>query len=368
MTGIPREFPDEGLGEEHVFSFLREMIETESTDLGEVAAFAHMDPPTPGIAADLVGLNARWNQNLLHPSLSPFATRVERQLIDWLSPGFGMACGHMCAGSTIANLTALWAAREAGAKKVVTSEEAHISVAKSSHLLAMPCETVPVDAHGRLDMNALPSLASAALVLTAGTTGRGAIDRLGATDALWTHVDAAWAGPLRFSRYASRLDGIELADSVAVSAHKWFFQPKDSALVLFADEATNDTISIGGAYLATPNVGVQGSRSANAIPLLATLLAWGRSGLASRLERCMQNAETLAARLDEASNTTLLQPPETGVVNWRPRTKSAEAVLATLGNTTSSTRIGDEVWLRQVAANPLADIEQVWERIVQATG
>ena len=67
---------------------------------------------------------------------------------------------------------------------------------------------------------------------------------------------------------------ITKADSVAVSAHKWLFQPKDSALIMFQNpELANSAISFGGGYLTSPNVGVQGSRGAVAIPLLATLIA-----------------------------------------------------------------------------------------------
>src|SRR5713101_3216767 len=95
--------------------------------------------------------------------------------------------------------------------------------------------------------------------------------------AAWTHVDAAWAGPLRLSEpHKDRLAGIEQADSVAVSAHKLLFQPKESGLVLFRDVArANDAISFGGSYLAVANVGVLGSHGAVAVPLLGTLLAWG---------------------------------------------------------------------------------------------
>ena len=70
--------------------------------------------------------NARLNQNLLHSATAPFATEAEKQVIDWLQPYFGMGAGHMCSGSTLANLTALWAARDVKSiKKVVASEAAH---------------------------------------------------------------------------------------------------------------------------------------------------------------------------------------------------------------------------------------------------
>jgi L-2,4-diaminobutyrate decarboxylase len=140
---------------------------------------------------------------------------------------------------------------------------------------------IPTDHRGALIAELMPNdLSRVAVVLTAGTTSTGAIDPLNlAGYAAWTHVDAAWAGPLRLSAHAGRLSGIERSDSVSVSAHKWFFQPKESALVLFRDTAAaHAAISFGGAYLAVPNVGVLGSHGATEVPLLATLLAWGRAG------------------------------------------------------------------------------------------
>jgi len=135
------------------------------------------------------------------------------------------------------------------------------------------------------------------LVLTAGTTATGSIDSLNlAGKAKWTHVDAAWAGPLCLSpSHMHLLKGIEQADSVAVSAHKWFFQPKDSALVMFRDsKKANLGMSYGGGYLTSPNIGIQGSRGAAAVPLLATLIAWGKDGIVERIDRTMSMSKKLA--------------------------------------------------------------------------
>jgi L-2,4-diaminobutyrate decarboxylase len=366
MDDFPVSFPMSGQPDEAVFNWFKGQIDSKSAALGAKTAFAHMDPPTPEIAARLVGLNAQFNQNLLHPDLSPFATAAERRVIDWLAPAFGMAAGHMCGGSTLANLTALWCAREAGAKRVLASSDSHISIAKSAHILGMSFTPVPVTPLGQLDRSHLPDATDAAVVLTAGTTGRGVIDDLTPLNATWIHVDAAWAGPLIFTRYADRLAGIEHANSVAISAHKWLYQPKDSALILFADPAAHEAVSFGGDYLATPNVGVQGSRGAAAIPLLATLLAWGQTGLAARIEKSMADAEALANHLAQDNRTDLKLYPETGVLNWRPTARRVDDVLAQLGNTSSQTKIDGAVWLRQVAANPHADIATIWARISAA--
>ncbi len=363
MRDIPKSFPENGQGEAEVYEWFRRQIETHSAMLGSEFALAHMDPPTPEIASDLAGLNARYNQNLLHPDLSPFATQAERRVIEWIAPAFGMTAGHMCSGSTLANLTALWRAREAGAKHVIASADAHISVAKSAHILGMTFQAVAVTPLGQLDRAQVTETKNAAIVLTVGTTGRGVIDDLKPIDAQWVHVDAAWAGPLIFTKYADRLTGIKHADSIAISAHKWLYQPKEAAIVLFADHDAQRAISFGGDYLAVPNVGVQGSRCAAAIPLLATLLAWGKKGLAERIEQNMADAESLAAYLENDPRTELKQGPETGVLNWRPVQSDIDIVYSQLGETVSKTKIDGEVWLRHVAANPNANIIKIWQKI-----
>jgi glutamate/tyrosine decarboxylase-like PLP-dependent enzyme len=67
-------------------------------------------------------VGAAVNQNLLHPDTGPVARLLEPLVVGWLAPVFGMGGGHLVPGSTLANLTALWAARDlAGARTVVTS-------------------------------------------------------------------------------------------------------------------------------------------------------------------------------------------------------------------------------------------------------
>lgn len=369
---LPEALPETGLGERDALSLLAPRIIGGARDLASPGTLFHMDPPTPWISWGASLWTAALNQNLLHPDTAPAAREIERQVVDWLAPVFGMQGGHMLPGSTLANLTALWAAREIrGVRRVLASGEAHLSIAKAAHLLALELVALPVDRDGRLEAAALPSdLADCALVLTAGTTARGAIDPLNlAGRAAWTHVDAAWAGPLRLSpRYGARLNGLEGTDSLAVSAHKWLFQPKESALVLFRDRARADAaLSFGGGYLAVPNIGLMGSHGAMAVPLLATLLAWGREGLAARIEHCMAMAEDLAARLDRADDCELSAWPETGVLLWRPRGRTEEQVAglqrALPPGTASLARLNGEPWLRQVAANPNASIDRIWSAI-----
>ncbi len=361
---IPAQLPTTGYGERATLDLLAPHVLGQAARLDRPDTLAHMDPPTPWITWASALWNARLNQNLLHPATAPFARTAEATVIDWLIPYFGMDGGHLCAGSTLANLTALWAAREvAGVKVVLASQAAHLSVAKAAHILGLNYVSIPTQRNGQIDDSHLSPdrlPANACLVLTAGSTATGVIDPLRlAGRAAWTHVDAAWAGPLRLSpSHAPRLDGIEQADSIAVSAHKWLFQPKESALILFRDTArANTALSFGGGYLATPNIGLQGSRGAAAVSLLATLLAWGQDGFAQRIARCMAMAERLAEAVDAHPALQLWGQPQSGVVVFRPLHMAAQALQQRLPEGMFSLCMLDEQpWLRSVAANPVADI------------
>lgn len=354
--------PDRGIGPEAALELLSTYVLGGSARLGEALSGAHMDPPTPWVSWAATLWNAALNQNMLHPATSPVAGQIEEHVIGWIAPEFGMEGGHMTPGSTVSNLTALWVARErAGVDEVVTSDVAHISIAKAAHLLGLSLTTIKSLPNGRMDLNSLPhDLGRAALVLTAGSTTLGSIDPFDVCGrAAWTHVDAAWAAPLRFSgRYSSRLDGIERADSISISAHKLLFQPKESALVLFRELAlSNEAISFGGPYLAAPNVGLLGSRAAVAVPLLATLVSWGRQGLAERIERCMATAEQLANLLEKVAGIEIACQPASGILLWRPREPHLIPPLeqSVPPHVASQAWFHGAKWFRNVIANPNAD-------------
>lgn len=353
------QWPQTGLGSRGALAALAGPALQDVTRLDHPGFFAHMDPPTPWVTWATSMWAAAGNQNLLHPDSGPTARQLELQVVDWLAPAFGMDGGHMVPGSTLANLTALWAARElAGVRRVVCSEANHLSIAKATHLLGLELVEVPVDTAQRLRLDLLPDdLSDAALVLVAGTVATGAIDPLSGVEAAWVHVDAAWAGPLRLSSHAHLLAGVQAADSLSFSAHKWLFQPKESAVVLFADtDRAHAALSFGGSYLSAANVGLLGSHgSAAALNLAATLLAWGRDGVQAHIDSGMATAGALADAIT-AAGFTVWRPPVAGVVNWRVPGVSVDDVQDRLqGAWMSRTDIAGEPWLRSVAANPMAD-------------
>lgn len=359
------------VGPEQALRDLAGAVLTDARHLDDPGFLAHMDPVTPWVTWVAAQWAARLNQNLLHLDTGAIAREVEDRVMKTMAPVWGMDGGHIVPGSSPANLTALWAARDLrDVRTVVASDTAHLSVRKAAHLLGLAYREVATDTQGRLDAAQLGDVSESAVVLTAGSTSTGAIDPLDRPDAPWVHVDAAWAGPLRLSgRWRHVLNGIENADSVAVSAHKWLHQPKESALIMFQDTTTaHKAVSFGAAYLAVPNVGLLGSHGYTALPLAATILAYGLEGLGSWVDHEMGLAERLVAGI--ASHPDLEQwgtGPGSGVIAWRHRTVASRTIQSSLeGAFVSVTTIDGEDWLRSVTANPLADPDRVIDAVLAA--
>ena len=370
VADLPDSWPDEGRGERAAMERLAPVALDGTAQLYHPAYFAHMDPPT----APVSWIGAMWqvaaNQNLLHPDAGPGARQLEARLIEWLAPEFGMHGGHLVPGSTIADFSAIWAARELrGISRVVASERAHLSAQKAADILGLTYESVPADRLHRMSMARRTALADTVVVLTAGTVATGAIDDLELDGAGWVHVDAAWGGPLRFCpTYRYLLDGVEKADSVGFSAHKWCYQPKGTAVVLFKDaEAAHGAMTYGGGYLTAPNIGLLGSAPANALPFMLSLLAWGRRGMSERIELGFRQIEALCELIKADERFELLAEPTTGIAVWRPVKADTVTVRGRLQDAwVSLTEIDGQMWLRSVAANLSADPARLLAQVIRA--
>ncbi|MCY1013703.1 aminotransferase class I/II-fold pyridoxal phosphate-dependent enzyme [Nannocystis pusilla] len=126
---------------------------------------------------------------------------MEREAVDALARmlGFDEHLGHLTSSGTIANLEALFVARETHPGRAIAfSEESHYTHARMGHLLGVPTRSVPADARGRMDLDALAELLArgevGTVVATLGTTSLGAIDPL---DAIVPLARAHGRGPRR---------------------------------------------------------------------------------------------------------------------------------------------------------------------------
>jgi len=279
-----------------------------------------------------------WDQNAGYRVQSPVAARIEDVCLKWLREVFGLPVGAGCGfvtGATMANLAALAAARRAvllkagwnveedgliGAPpvRVVVGDEVHVSVLKALSLLGLGrarVERAPVDAQGRIGVDALPNLSGATIVcIQAGNVNTGAFDPAkeicaAARDAgAWVHVDGAfglWAAAS--PRLAHLSAGFADADSWATDAHKWLNAPYDSGIVFVREaEHLRAAMTVGAAYLIagaerepcqwTPDM----SRRARGLEIWAALRSLGREGLSDLIERCCRHAARFAEGLRDA--------------------------------------------------------------------
>src|SRR4051794_34480945 len=185
----------------------------------------------------------------------PATAAMEKEAVAALAGMFGFEShlGHLTASGTIANLEALWVARELHPDPpIVSAENAHYTHARVSAVLGARQETLPENAYGRLDLDALEQRLRrggvGTVVATTGTTALGALDDVDAIADLCAghgarlHIDAAYGGffalladGARPGGAAAPLAGIAPAGSIVAAPHQHRPQPPRGGLGLFAD-------------------------------------------------------------------------------------------------------------------------------------
>lgn len=281
-------------------------------------------------------LAGTWDQNAALYHISPATAALEQVALRWLREMFELpsdAAGAFVTGATVANFTALAAARNSVLRQagwnveadglfgaplitVVVGAEAHPTLFKSLGMLGLGRNRVvrlPVDGQGRIRADALPELAGPAIIcVQAGNINTGAFDPFeticdwahGA--GAWVHVDGAfglWAAATPSLAYLAA--GMGRADSWATDGHKWLNVPYDSGLAFVRDEAAlRGAMAITAEYLPTASAQrnpsdytPELSRRARGVEVWAALRALGRGGVAEMIERCCRHARRFAEGL-----------------------------------------------------------------------
>ena len=322
-----------------VLAELDERVSAATTATAGPRFFGYVIGGTLPAALAANWLAGAWDQNASLESIAPGVARIEAVALAWLVDVLGLppqSQGAFVTGATMANFTALAAARHAvlarvgwdvasdglgGAPPVtvIVGEEAHPTLLKSLALLGFGRRRVlrvPVDAQGRMRPDRLPHLAGPTILcLQAGNINTGAFDPFAAICPVareagaWVHVDGAFGLWARASRQLAPLcEGIEGADSWATDAHKWLNVPYDSGLAFVREPgALPAAMAISADYL--PASGTQRSpadftpelsRRARGVEIWAALRALGRRGLAELFERNCRQARRFADGLAAA--------------------------------------------------------------------
>ncbi|MFP5363694.1 MAG: pyridoxal phosphate-dependent decarboxylase family protein [Thermoleophilia bacterium] len=316
----------------------------------------------------------------------PATAEMEKDAVGQLAAMFGLGqhLGHLTSSGTIANLEALWVARELHPDAAILSgENAHYTHARVCAVLGARHETVAEDGRGRIDLDALELRLRrggvGTVVATPGTTALGAVDDVGAVAGLCAqhgarlHVDAAYGGFFGLladggapAVAAGPFAAIARADSVVVDPHKHGLQPYGCGCVLFADPAVGRLYAHDSPYtyftseeLHLGEISLECSRAGAAAAALWTTLRalpLTRAGLGRHLAGARAAALAVAAALEDDARTQLVAEPELDIVCVLPAGAPARAAgvaatrafdtLAHDGWHVAKLRVGTE-WLRR---------------------
>ena len=259
--------PLEGTPLENILYTAKELLFEYSLHNGSPRFWGYITSPAApgGILADL--LAASVNANVGANILSPVATEIEKQTIQWLATFIGYAsnCGGLfVSGGNMANFTGLLAARKAKAgwdirqngfndKQMIIycSKATHTWVQKAADLFGFGLSNIRwIELTGEQQMN-VHSLEKQILmdrqqgyfpfivIGTAGAVGNGVVDPLDKIAEicrrydLWFHVDGAYGAPAAAVPATSQLfKGMEKADSIALDPHKWLYCPIEAGCIL----------------------------------------------------------------------------------------------------------------------------------------
>lgn len=298
-----------------------------------------LKPPHP---AAVVGYLATMLINPNNHALDggPATAEMEREAVQQLATMFGYDThlGHLTTSGTVANLEALFVARELHpGKGVAYSTEAHYTHGRMCGVLGVEGHAVPVDDRGRMDLDALEELLRTGrvgtVVLTAGTTALGAVEPVDEALALRErygvriHVDAAYGGFFTLLAGAEGPAGLPAApwraigqcDSIVVDPHKHGLQPYGCGAVLFRDPSvgrfylhdspytyfTSDDLHLGEISLECSRAGA----AAAALWLTFQLLPPTPDGLGQALAAGRRAALRWADLIEKSEHLELYQPP-----------------------------------------------------------
>ncbi len=362
--------------------FLLNNLVAHSVNTASPRFIGHMTSALPYFLLPLAKLMVGLNQNLVKIETSKAFTPLERNVLGmlhhlvyqrdeqfyqhWMHSA-QHSLGAMCSGGTIANLTALWVARNLLLKPdgdfagiaaeglaaglahygyrrltVMVSERGHYSLGKAADVLGIGRRNliaIPTDENNRIRIDALRQTCAEvaadggrvlAIVGVAGTTETGHIDPLDQLadvaeeiDAFF-HVDAAWGGATLLSKtHRHLLKGVERADSVTIDAHKQMYVPMGAGMVLFKDPSMVRAIEHHAEYIirhGSKDLGahtLEGSRPGMAMLIYSALHVMGRRGYELLIDQSIAKAKEFAKLIEQQDDFEVITEPELCILTYR---------------------------------------------------
>ena len=345
---------------------------------------------------------------------SPAATELEAHVLDWLIDlldlpdrfrSSGPGGGVLQDSASSANLCALLAARHrAGGHDpsltIYATQHTHSSVEKALRVAGFAAGQLRIvatdddhalevgDLERLLDEDIAAGRRPCMVAATVGTTSSMAMDPVSAIGevcarhGVWLHVDAAMAGAAAVCpelRWVN--DGVDLADSYCVDAHKWLFTNFDCTAFYVADRgALTGALSVEPEYLQNPaseagavidyrDWQIPLGRRFRALKLWFVIRHYGARGLAHHIRGHVALAAELAERV-RSHPRLLLVAATLNLVCLRHRGGEAATAALLAGVNASGaafvthTRLDDRYVLRVCIGQTSTGsrhVEQLWE-------
>ena len=345
---------------------------------------------------------------------SPGAAEIEIVTINWLLELFGFPVkdggGLYTSGGSMANITGLVAARHNKLDDTVDnaivymSDQAHSSNNRAARLLGFSQDQIrfiPSDDKFQMQISELEKAIQQDLtngkvpfciLATAGTTNTGSVDPLTEiatlckTHNMWMHVDAAYGGGAILAEKGKiALSGIELADSITVDPHKWFFQPYEIGCVLVRDhKSLSGTFNQQPEYLRDIKAhngeinffehGVQLTRRFRALKFYMSIKTFGLNSFREAVQMSFDLSEKTEEILKKNSNWEILAHANLATINFRYNPSDismseeklnelndyiSKKVIATCEAMLATTVLKNKVVLRMCLINPRTTLEDV---------
>jgi putative pyridoxal-dependent aspartate 1-decarboxylase len=376
------QIPIEPIDFESYFQSLNHNVVVHSIHTSSPRFIGHMTSALPSFVRPLAKLMTAMNQNVVKIETAKALSFCEREALAMLhrqiynfSDDFYAqhiqnnlsTLGILVSGGTVANITALWCARNAslapkdgfsGVEKeglataldfygykgavVIGSELMHYSFDKAVDLMGIGTDSlirIPTDCNNRVNIQALrqavaecraQNLLIVAIVGVAGTTDSGGVDSL--TDIaeiareanVHFHVDAAWGGPLIFSQqHRHKLAGIERADSVTIDGHKQLYLPMGIGMLFLRNPYIAKAIEKQASYTMRKGSfdlgkrALEGSRPGMALFLHAGLNLIGIKGYEFLIDEGIRKTQYMANCISKMPEFQLLAEPDTNLLIYR---------------------------------------------------
>jgi len=397
LTDIEQDFAKATIPEtpmfvsDHMHHLLDKLV-AQSVHTSSPSFIGHMTSALPYFILPLSKLMVGLNQNLVKVETSKAFTPMERQVLgmmhnlvyqqgddfyqQWLHSA-AHSLGAFCSGGTVANISALWVARNnllkadgdfkgvarSGLFKalkhyqydglaILVSKRGHYSLKKAADVLGIGQENViaiETDKYQKIDCQKLvakcqqlseQNIKILSIVGVAGTTETGNIDPLNKLADIAEqfnchfHVDAAWGGATLFSnKHRSLLAGIERADSVTIDAHKQMYVPMGAGLVVFKDPASVAAIEHHAEYIlrkGSKDLGshtLEGSRAGMAMLVYSSLHIISRPGYEMLINDSIEKAQYFAELINQHDDFELISAPELCLLTYRYAPKKIQQLL-----------------------------------------